>query len=35
MNRIRLIANRETNFIFHMLSVAQCGYDNAGRRWKP
>ena len=29
MNRIRLIANREANFIFHMLSVAQCGYDNA------
>ena len=35
MNRIRLIANRETNFIFHMLSVAQCGYDNAyGQKYR-
>lgn len=24
-----MIANRETNFVFHMLSVARCGYDNS------
>ena len=24
-----MIAGRETNFVFHMLSVAQCGYDYA------
>ena len=28
MNKIRLIASRETNYIYHMLSVARCGYDN-------
>lgn len=28
MNRIKLVANRETNYIYHMLSVAKCGYDN-------
>ena len=28
MNKIRLIADRETSFIYHMLSVARCGYDN-------
>lgn len=29
MNRIRFAANRDTNYVFHMLSVAKCGYDNA------
>lgn len=29
MNKIRFAANRETNYVFHMLSVAKCGYDNA------
>lgn len=25
---IEFIANRDTNYVFHMLSVARCGYDN-------
>lgn len=29
MNKIKFIANRETNYIFHMLSVSKCGYDNS------
>ena len=29
MNKIRLSADPEINYIFHMLSVAKCGYDNA------
>lgn len=29
MNKIKFIANQDTNYIFHMLSVAKCGYDNA------
>lgn len=29
MNKIRFTANKDTNYIFHMLSVAKCGYDNA------
>lgn len=29
MNKIRFIANKDTNYVFHMLSVAKCGYDNA------
>lgn len=29
MNKIRFAANKDTNFVFHMLSVAKCGYDNA------
>ncbi len=29
MNRIRMTAGREPNYIYHMLSVARCGYDNA------
>ena len=28
MNKIRMIADREANYIYHMLSVARCGYDN-------
>ena len=28
MNKIKFIANRETNYVFHMLSVSKCGYDN-------
>ena len=28
MNKIRFTANKDTNYVFHMLSVAQCGYDN-------
>ena len=29
MNKIKFIANRETNYVFHMLSVSKCGYDNS------
>ena len=29
MNKIKFTANKDTNYIFHMLSVAECGYDNA------
>lgn len=29
MNKIKFVANKDTNYIFHMLSVAKCGYDNA------
>lgn len=29
MNKIKFAANKDTNFVFHMLSVAKCGYDNA------
>lgn len=29
MNKIRFAANKDTNYIFHMLSVAKCGYDNS------
>ncbi len=29
MNKIRFPINKEANFVFHMLSVAKCGYDNA------
>ena len=29
MNKIRFIANKDTNYVFHMLSVSKCGYDNA------
>lgn len=28
MNNICFDANREANYVFHMLSVARCGYDN-------
>lgn len=28
MNKIHFTANKDTNYIFHMLSVAKCGYDN-------
>lgn len=28
MNKIRFIANQDTNYVFHMLSVSKCGYDN-------
>ena len=28
MNKIRMIASRKANYIYHMLSVARCGYDN-------
>ena len=28
MNKIKTKVSRETNFIYHMLSVAKCGYDN-------
>ena len=27
-NRIKFIASSDTNYVFHMLSVAKCGYDN-------
>ena len=29
MNKIKFIANRETNYVFHMFSVSKCGYDNS------
>ncbi len=29
MNKIKFAANKDTNYVFHMLSVARCGYDNA------
>lgn len=28
MNKIRFAANKDTNYVFHMLSTAKCGYDN-------
>jgi len=28
MNKIKTKISRETNYIYHMLSVAKCGYDN-------
>ena len=28
MNKIKTKVSRETNYIYHMLSVAKCGYDN-------
>jgi len=28
MNKIRTKVSRETNYIYHMLSVSKCGYDN-------
>ena len=28
MNKIHFIANKDTHYIFHILSVAKCGYDN-------
>lgn len=34
MNKIRFAANLETNYVFHMLSAAGCGYDNSyGRHY--
>lgn len=36
MNKIRFTANKDTNYVFHMLSVAGCGYDNPyGDRYAP
>lgn len=29
MNKIKTRINKETNYIYHMLTVAKCGYDNA------
>ncbi|MCM1118479.1 MAG: hypothetical protein NC543_03875 [bacterium] len=29
MNKVRFVANKDTNYVFHTLSVARCGYDNA------
>ena len=35
MNTLRFIANPDTNYVFHMLSVARVGYDNAyGARFR-
>ncbi len=28
MNKIRFCADKDTNYVFHMLSVSNCGYDN-------
>lgn len=36
MNSIRFAANPDTNYVYHMLSVARCSYDNAyGARFRP
>ena len=36
MNKIRFAANEDTNYVFHMLSVAGCGYHNEyGERHRP
>ena len=36
MNKIKFTATKDTNYIFHMLSVAKCGYDNAyGEYYRP
>lgn len=36
MNKIRFAANKETNYIYHMLSVSKCGYDNIyGETYRP
>ncbi len=29
MNKIVFAVNKDTNYVFHMLSVSKCGYDNA------
>ena len=29
MNKIRFQLNADANFVYHMLAVAGCGYDNA------
>lgn len=35
LNTLRFIANPDTNYVFHMLSVARVGYDNAyGARFR-
>ena len=35
MNRLRFIANPDTNYVYHMMSVARVGYDNAyGARFR-
>ena len=28
MNKIKTKVSKETNYIYHMLSVSKCGYDN-------
>ena len=36
MNQLRFIANPDTNYVYHMLSVARVGYDNAyGEGFRP
>lgn len=35
MNKIHFAANADTNYVYHMLSAARCGYDNAyGERYR-
>lgn len=35
MNKIKTKVNKDTNYVFHMLSVAKCGYDNSyGEQYK-
>ena len=35
MNKIKTKVNKDTNYIFHMLSAARCGYDNSyGERYR-
>ncbi|MCL2169006.1 MAG: hypothetical protein FWB74_03155 [Defluviitaleaceae bacterium] len=34
MNKIKTMVSRETNYVYHMLAVAKCGYDNDyGRKY--
>ena len=36
MNKIRFEIDPNINYLYHMLSVARCGYDNDyGRRYRP
>ena len=34
MNKILFSADPDINYVFHMLSVAKCGYDNAYRKFR-
>ena len=36
MNKIRFEIDPNVNYLYHMLSVARCGYDNDdGARYRP
>ena len=35
VNKIKFTANKDANYVYHMLSIAKCGYDNDyGRRYR-